>query len=139
MTVESLLFTGRVASGKGEGARFTRARWARDAFIARVGIDPFPGTLNLRVEDPEARAVWARIRGSPGIHLPAPDPGWCDARLFPVTVAGREPGAIVLPAVAAYPDDQVEIIAAVGLRAALRLEDGDSVEVAVSGGDGRSA
>ncbi len=96
-----------------------------------VGIAPFPGTLNLTVDDPASRATWDTIRKRPGIRMAAPDPAWCDGRLYPVAI-GHIAGAIVLPEVAGYAPDQVEIIAAVGLRAALGLADGDRVEVTLA-------
>ena len=54
-----------------------------------------------------------------------------DARAYPVTVAGTIDGAIVVPEVEGYPPAQVEIIAPVGVREALGIEDGDPVEIEV--------
>jgi CTP-dependent riboflavin kinase len=48
--VTALTITGRLASGLGEGAAFTGLPWAREQFIARLGLDPFPGTVNLVLE-----------------------------------------------------------------------------------------
>jgi CTP-dependent riboflavin kinase len=119
---------GRVASGTGEGALFTRLDWARAAFVERLGIDPFPGTLNLVPED---GAAWAALRVTPGVRIAAPDQAFCDARAWRVRVAGGIAGAIVVPDVPGYPDDKIEIIAAVGLRAALGLRDGDTLALEV--------
>ncbi len=121
--------TGRLASGLGEGASFTRLDWARAAFVATVGIDPFPGTVNLALDDAAARAAWARIRARPGLRVEPPDPSWCAARLYKVMIAGRIAGAAVLPELPSYPDDKVEVIAAVAVRAALGLRDGDLVKL----------
>ena len=125
-------FSGELVSGKGEGAFFTRADWARTAFQDLVGIDPWPGTLNLRVTDRDCLAVWNGVKSNPGFLLPAPDPAWCAARCYSALVAGGEKGAIVVPEIADYPPDQVEIIAAVNLRQALVITDGDVVSVAVT-------
>jgi CTP-dependent riboflavin kinase len=43
----------------------------------------------------------------------------------------KQVGTIVLPTVADYPSDKVEIIAPVNLRDSLELKDGDLVEVTV--------
>jgi CTP-dependent riboflavin kinase len=123
------IVTGRVASGQGEGARFTQLAWARAAFVAELGIDPFPGTLNLAPDD---RAAWRAQRTRPGIVIKAPDPSWCDARAYKVRVAGRIAGAVVVPEIAGYPEDKIEIIAAESLRGALGLRDGDLVAVEFS-------
>jgi CTP-dependent riboflavin kinase len=123
----SLTITGRLASGLGEGAAFTGLAWAREQFVARLGIDPFPGTVNLVLDDPAERAKWQRLRASAGIVIVPPDPKWCNARCWKVTIAGRIPGAVVLPEIAAYPLDKIEAIAAVAVRASLGLADGDAV------------
>ena len=120
------IVTGRVASGLGEGALFTRLDWARAEFIAKLGIDPFPGTLNLAIED---RTAWRAQRALPGVVIRAPDPSWCNARAYPVRVGGRIAAAVVLPELAGYPEDKIEIIAAVGLRDMLGLADGDLVTI----------
>ncbi len=125
-------FSGELVSGKGEGAFFTGADWARTAFQDLVGIDPWPGTLNLRVSDQGSLAVWTEVRNMAGLVLKAPDPAWCDGRCYSTLVAGREKAAIIVPEIADYPPDQVEIIAAVGLRQALAINDGDVVSIVVT-------
>jgi len=119
---------GRVAQGQGEGAAFTRLVWARAAFIDQLGIDPFPGTLNLKPEDAKA---WAALRATSGSLIRSPNPSFCNARAWQVKIAGRIDGAVVVPEVPGYPKDKIEIIAAVSLRDALGLTDGDLVELSV--------
>lgn len=119
--------TGRLVTGLGEGVTFTRVDWARDQFVAKLGIDPFPGTVNLMLEDDGELAKWAGIKATPGIAIISPRPEWCDARGYPVRVGDGIPGAIIFPEIAEYPAAQVEVIAAVGLREALGIVDGDRV------------
>ena len=45
MTGEELL--GRLATGSGQGKHFTRLDWAREQFLDKLGIDPFPGTMEF--------------------------------------------------------------------------------------------
>ena len=129
MSAEILL--GRLATGIGQGEHFTQLDWARAQFIKRLGIDPYPGTVNIIVDDPNSIPLWARIKRSPGIRIvnPGGGPHDCDARCYPVTVAGSIEGAIVVPEVDNYPSTQVEIIADICVRAALRIEDGDPLEI----------
>lgn len=126
----SCSIVGRVQSGLGRGAGFTALPWARRQFRHTLGIDPFPGTLNLRI-DPSAAADWASLAGSPGLRLDPDQAGDCAARCFPVraSVGGESPitAGIVIPEVPGYPPAQVEVVAAVSLREALRLADGDVV------------
>ena len=43
---------GRLATGIGMGTTFTQLDWAKRQFIDRVGVDPFPGTINVIVDGP---------------------------------------------------------------------------------------
>jgi len=130
---------GTVASGKGEARRYTREPWARKAFMAAVGIDPFPGTLNLSIPEGPERDAWLAARTTGGILMPAPSSAFCDGRLFRVDVtvlaSGRfEQGAVVVPMVPDYPEDQLEIISAVSLREALQVDDLEELVVQIDEG-----
>lgn len=120
---------GRVATGSGQGRHFTQLEWARRQFVQKLGIDPFPGTLNLMLEDPQSIDVWHRLRKTPGVRIENSNdgPNDCDGRCYSVTIEGRIAAAIVLPEVAGYSPAQIELIAPVGLREALGVEDGDSL------------
>lgn len=126
--MEDWQISGRVATGVGQGSGFTSLDWVREAFVAAVGIEPFPGTLNLQLESDPALAVWARLSATPGIRIPGRQ-GACDASCYPVRVADSIPAAIVLPDVADYPSAQLELVAALPVREHLRLRDGDEVQV----------
>jgi CTP-dependent riboflavin kinase len=94
------------------------------------GFEPYPGTLNLRAEGPEGVEALAAVRAEPGVAL-EPAPGNCAARCYPARLAGRQEAALVVPLVAGYPDDVLELLAPVRLRDALGLREGDEVEVEV--------
>ncbi len=123
--------SGKLVSVLGEGAGFTRTEWARRQFVELLGIDPYPGTLNLKVEDEDDFETWRTIRKQAGFCVVPPDPGWCKGTCYPATVAGAVKAAIVVPEMAGYPTDKIEIIAEVGLRRALGLADGDPVTLEV--------
>ncbi len=127
-----LKLSGRVTAGRRQGALFTQLDWARTAFISLLGIDPFPGTLNVKIEDADVLRQWQELKthtGSP--VLPPPDSEFCRARCYSVLVAGRVRAAIVYPEVPDYPEDQLELIAPVSLRESLSLKDGDRLELEV--------
>ena len=125
------MIVGRLATGIGQGQHFTRLAWARGQFIEKLGIDPFPGTVNLIVDDPASRAAWDRLKGLPVIRIdnPGSGPHDCDAVCHRVVLEGRLTAAIVLPEVAGYPAGQIEIIAAVNIRDTLSIADGDQVRL----------
>ena len=124
---------GRVASGRGEGQRFTQLDWAREQFTEKLGIDPSPGTLNLIVDEPEFAEIWNRLKSTPGVRIENPNDGPrdCNARCYPVSVDGQIDAAIVLPEVPGYSAVKVEVIAAVGIRSALGVEDGNRLSLEI--------
>ncbi len=123
--------TGAMATGLGQGTGFTSLDWAREAFRDRLGIDPFPGTVNVIVTSDQERAAWRLVKSWPGIVLPPPRPDWCNSRCYHARINNRIDAAIVLPEIDLYPEDQIELIAAVGVREALDLKDGDPVVIDV--------
>jgi HAD superfamily hydrolase (TIGR01509 family) len=127
-----LMLSGQVMTGQGQGASFTRLDWVRRQFITKLGIDPHPGTLNLSLNHPADRALWADLKTNADCMIVPPDPAWCLARSYPVRIAGRVPGAIILPEVPNYPETQIELIAALPLRQTLSLADGDKLACEIS-------
>lgn len=127
---EQVEFEGRVCSGLGEGARFVALDWVGREFRRQLGFDAWPGTLNLRMAG-EAWQRWRRGLATRAGIVIAPPPGFCAARCFVVKLDGRVRAAAVFPEVSAYPDDKLELVAPLELRAALALRDGDRVRVRV--------
>jgi catechol 2,3-dioxygenase-like lactoylglutathione lyase family enzyme len=125
---------GKVSSGVNRGQHFTQLDWARAQFIEKLEIDPFPGTLNLVLDDPDSKAAWSALRDTPGIRIdkPGDNTGHCEARCYRVRVAGRVNGAIVLPEVGSDPQSQIEIIAPIGLRNELEIRDGDDIVLEIT-------
>jgi riboflavin kinase, archaea type len=120
--------SGEVVSGKGVGASFTRTDWAVRIFEEEYGIDPYPGTLNLRVSKTSLSA-WHEL-ATHGRTFAAPNPDWCDAKCFAVRIEvghDQAKGVIVLPMVQGYAPDQIEIVADVNLRSHFAIDDGDRV------------
>ncbi len=130
--MERLTLSGRVVTGTGEAASFTQIDWARDQFITKLGIDPYPGTLNLILDIPAELAKWADLKTNSGRVVTTPDPAWCDAHCYPVQISDQLPGAILVPDLPGYPAGQVEIIAALPLREKLSLTDGDHLSLTIS-------
>lgn len=125
--------TARLETGAGQGRHFTRMEWARRQFVDKLAIDPFPGTANLAITDPESETSWQRIRTRPGVRIEHPDkgPDACDARCYPVTIEGRLDGAIVIPEVPGYSSGRIELIASLSIRETLGVKDGDPLVVEI--------
>jgi CTP-dependent riboflavin kinase len=121
---------GRLCSGLGEGALFTSLDWVASQFREKLGYVPHPGTLNLSM----AGELWQRSRQrllqANGIVI-EPRPGYCAARCFELLINDSLRGAALLPDVAGYPADKLEIVAPVAVRQQLRLRDGDRVTLRI--------
>ena len=130
---------GRLATGIGMGTAFTQLDWAKRQFVQQLGVDPFPGTINVIVNDPEFMRVWVRLKQTEGIPMNNPNDGPhdCDAKCWVVTIEAGDvdpiDGAIVFPLVDGYPPAQVEVIAPVSVRDAAAIEDGDTVTLTLKG------
>ncbi len=120
---------GRVAAGQGRAATFTQLDWVRANTRQSLGIDPYPGTLNLRISGSSNLQAWQSWRRRSGIRIPAQRAADCDARCYPVRIADQCTAAVLLPEISDYPEDQVEVISAVGLRDTLSLRDGNSLQL----------
>ncbi|MBI2874808.1 MAG: DUF120 domain-containing protein [Firmicutes bacterium] len=114
--LDPLEFRGSLVDGIGEGKRLTQIPWVRRQFMDKIGIDPYPGTINLAVESPGDLAMVRLMRSLPGITITPEEMGFCSAAAYPVLVAGKWRGAVIVPDVPSYPLSSVEIIAAERLR-----------------------
>ena len=124
---------GTLISGKGEGKYFTQLPWARKQFIAKLGFDPHPGTLNLKLESTEDLEKWRMLKKEPGIEIKPESKNYCVGYCFEALIEGKIEGAVVIPKVESYESDLLEIISPVNLRASLNLGDGDIVNVKAQG------
>ncbi len=122
---------GTVCSGLGQGQVFTRLDWVQAQLSGHLGWRAHPGTLNLRLAGSEWDALRAALQASTGLPI-EPPAGFCAAKCFRAELGPlRLPVAVVLPEVAAYPADQLELVAPVRLRDALSAIDGTRVWLTV--------
>lgn len=130
-TEDCVLIKGTLISGKGEGKYFTQLPWARKQFIAKLGFDPHPGTLNLKLESTEDLEKWRMLKKELGIEIEPESKNYCVGYCFEALIEGKIEGAVVIPKVESYESDLLEIISPVNLRGSLNLRDGDIVNVKV--------
>jgi hypothetical protein len=151
-----LVVKGLLRDGLRVAAQFTELPWVREQFQRKLGLDVWPGTVNLQVVDPAGLAVLARLRlapeapggvasgvpieppgpappsavGAPGARSVPDQPVFCVGYCFPARLGGL-PAAVVVPHVPDYPADKLELVAAVRVRDALGVAPGDSILVEV--------
>ena len=124
---------GVIFSDLGQASSFMALDWVQEALKKSLGFTPFPATLNVRPEGEDDARIWTAIRTQwSGIPLPPVYRQFCSARLYRIVVEGpsnlsndKSSGAVLLPNVAGYPEDKIEIVAPVRLKSALGVGDGD--------------
>jgi riboflavin kinase len=122
---------GRIIEGLREGANFTQISWVRKQFISKLGIDPYPGTLNLEIVDEKDCETFKRLKTAQGVEIAPEDPSFCSGKCYPVLINGQLKGAIVLPMVEGYPKNKIELIASQNIKEALTASTGDYLEVEI--------
>ncbi len=123
--------TGVVFSGGGEAAFFTGLDWVKRQCLEKLGFEPYPGTLNLRISEEDLSAM-SRLVTEQGVKLLPPTSDFCEAVCLRVAIGTIEAAAI-LPHVDDYYENTVEIIAPVRIKEKLDLTDGDEVIVSIIG------
>jgi riboflavin kinase len=124
--LKKIEFSGTVISGNGDGKKFMELPWVKQQITEKLGFTPYAGTLNLKLTEESAKQR-KLIEKTPSAKV-LPADGYSKGLLFKAFI-GIVQCAIVIPQVAGYPNDLLEVIASVYLREALQLEDGCEVTV----------
>jgi riboflavin kinase len=130
----NVVIKGRLVEGMKESGLFMSIPWVREQFIEKLGIDPYPATLNLEVTNPQDLDKLKEVKNRAGIEIFPMDQGFCSARCFHALISGKAKGAIVIPLVEGYPESKLEIIASERLVDLLSLEVGDIVPIEIDFG-----
>ena len=132
--VEVLSFEGTVFSGMYQGGYYISQEGYKEQIVERLGFDPYPGTLNLRLseKDLEARRILESLPGARIEGFRVVDRAFGGARCYPVLVNGEAEGAVIVAERTSYDLSVMEVIAPVNLRERFGLEDGDAVRVVYS-------
>ena len=124
------ILSGKVITGLGEGQYYISLEGYRKQFREKLGFDPYPGTLNIKLD---AQSIGLRKRITGHIRIS----GFTDENrtfgkgsCFNVRISDIE-GAVITPERTHYPEDIIEIIAPVNLRNHLDIRDGSAVQVEV--------
>lgn len=111
--------------------------WVQQQLKESLGFSPFPATLNLRPKTQEDAVAWARVQEElKGVVLAPPSSGSCTAQIFFVELSraavndgAAVKGAVLLPQVANYPKDKIEVVAPMRLKDHFGVSDGDQLTV----------
>ncbi|HNY33646.1 MAG TPA: CTP-dependent riboflavin kinase [Methanothrix soehngenii] len=115
---------GKILSGLGQAQYFLAREGYSRQFAGKLGFVPFPGTLNVLLDEPfpaEGTAIEIESFTEEGRTF-----GAC--RCYRILLNGIA-AAAVRPEKSRYPPELIEVIAPEELRPALGLKDGDAVDV----------
>jgi len=129
ITLEGVVFT-----GLGEGAYYiSKERYTRQ-FIEKLGFEPYPGTLNLKLTTDYDVKTRSELEAYQAIEIEGfrnEDRTFGSVKCYPVTIDNKVKGALILALRSHYDASVIEIIAPVFLRKHLKLKDGHKVKVEV--------
>ena len=129
VTLEGVLFT-----GLGEGAYYVMRDGYRRQFIEKLGFDPYPGTLNLRLTTEYDMKTRSELETYPGIEIEGFEDEsrtFGSVKCYPAIINNRAKGALVCALRSHYNSSVMEVIASSFLRGKLKLKDGNKVKVEV--------
>lgn len=133
MKPKEVLLEGALFSGIGEGAWYVSQPGYRKQFNEKLGFDPFPGTLNLRLK-PEYEDERKLLEALPHIQIDDFRDGertFGPVKCYRAKINDTEDGALICAIRTHYTADVIELIAPNNLRAKLGLSDGDIVKARI--------
>ncbi len=132
MEKKTWVLTGKIVRGVQKASYFTGLDWVREQCLEKLGFSPYPGTLNLSIEGNDLYTL-EQLRNKETEKLIPPDPEFCEAKVFPVTVKHVK-GAVIIPdeAVRVHGNEVIEVLAPLRLKNALHVDDGDLLTIVVT-------
>ena len=129
-------FVGKVFQGLGEGAYYIGLEGYKIQFAKALGFDPYPGTLNVKLESTIQVELKKQLRGFDGLRIEGfqrDGRTYGGARCYRATVGkGNLRAAVLVIDRTHYDDSVLEIISPDFLRGALGLKNGDQLDVNVA-------
>ena len=128
------ILSGTLFSGLGEGAYYISLPGYKKQFISKLGFEPYPGTLNLKISDVIHKQFFDKLSKNDGILIE----GFTDkkrtygnVKCFPCTINSNIQGSIIIIERTHHDRSVIELISPIFLRKKLKLNDGDEVSVKV--------
>jgi len=125
---EERLLIGSVITGLGEGQYYTALDGYKTQFRERLGFEPFPGTLNIKLDNQSLEVRKKMVGGIKIKGFAAQNRTFGGGKCFNAKIQ-EIGGAVILPDRTHYPEDIIEVIAPVNLREHLSLRDGSEVQI----------
>jgi riboflavin kinase, archaea type len=127
-------FEGSVVSGMGEGAYYMSLEGYRKQFKEKLGYEPYPGTLNVRLTDQVYMNARRELGGHPSIFLDGFSDGtrtygW--VKCYRAVINNSVKAAVLVLERTHYDDSMLEVIAPMSIKQASGIKNGDRIKVQV--------
>jgi len=130
----SVTLEGVVFSGLGEGAYYVKQDGYRKQFIEKLGFDPYPGTLNVKLASDYDMKARQELESYPAIEVE----GFKDeartfgpVKCYPTLINNKAKGAFIFAFRTHYDSSVMEIISPQYLRNQLKIKDGQKVKLEI--------
>ncbi len=120
-----MIISGKIVSGTRKGGYFVSQKVYSDQFIHILGFKPFPGTLNIEVNENDLQEIINISKQK--LNIIYGQEGFGDVKYIKSTLNNKIDGALLFPAKTEHPPKILEFIANKNLRGYLNLKDGDLV------------
>ncbi|MFH1544566.1 MAG: DUF120 domain-containing protein [archaeon] len=120
---------GTVKKGVGDGKYYTSLTLYKKQFQEKLGMDVFPGTLNLKVDEIELDSFLSQARFIPIDGFPTKERNFGSGKAVKVKVNGKLPSAIFFPERSIYGKEIIELISSIQLKKSLGLKEGGKLSL----------
>jgi riboflavin kinase len=130
----SVTLEGTVFTGLGEGAYYVSKPDYKKQIIEKLGFEPYPGTLNIKLSSDYDIKTRMELEAYPAIEVTGflgEDRSFGLVKCYPAIIGGKVKGALVTAMRSHYDASVLEIIAPVCLRKQLMLKDGHKVKIEI--------
>lgn len=131
----SVTLEGSIFTGLGEGAYYVSKESYRKQIVEKLGFEPYPGTLNVKLTSDYDIKTRQELEAYPAIEVMGfqnEDRSFGLVKCYSAIIGGKIKGALVTALRSHYDASVLEIIAPVCLRKQLGLKDGNKVKVEIS-------
>jgi riboflavin kinase len=132
----SIDFEGTVVSGMGEGAYYMSLDGYRKQFKDKLGFEPYPGTLNVKLIDQIFMNARREIGRYPSVFINGFSDnirtyGWVKCYKANINKGAVNNAAALVLERTHYDDSMLEIIAPICLKEAIGIQNGDRISIKV--------
>ncbi|MGH9909118.1 MAG: DUF120 domain-containing protein [Nitrososphaerales archaeon] len=129
-----LEFNGVVVSGMGEGAYYMSHAGYKKQFISKLGFEPYPGTLNIKLSEQVYVNAKRELDRYPAVFIDGFNDGkrtygW--VKCYPATINNKVNGALLILERTHHDDSVIEVIAPVRIKDSANVNYGEKVNVKV--------